>query len=75
MYFSVSKEEPEEPKLMTTKVNLIGVLYTVKLALHYFYWQHAQNKGLDQVLILSRSMAGYLTIPGALEYGASKSAI
>ena len=52
----------------------MGVLYTVKLALHYFRRQHALNKGepLDQVLILQGSLAGYLDLPGAVQYAASK---
>jgi len=70
----VELEEPEEPKLNIINVNLIGVLYTIKLALHYFRRQHAQNKGdpLDQVLVLQGSLAGYLDLPGAIQYTASK---
>lgn len=70
----VEAEEPEEPKLNILNVNLIGVLYTVKLALHYFRRQHALNKGdpLDQVLVLQGSLAGYLDLPGAIQYTASK---
>jgi NAD(P)-dependent dehydrogenase (short-subunit alcohol dehydrogenase family) len=56
------------------KVNLVGVLYTIKLALHYFRRQHAQNKEnpRDQLLVLQGSLAGYLDLPGALQYTATK---
>jgi len=67
-------EEPKEPKLNILNVNLVGVLYTIKLALHYFRRQNALNKGdpQDQVLVLQGSLAGYLDLPGAIQYGASK---
>ncbi|OAL34439.1 hypothetical protein AYO20_06282 [Fonsecaea nubica] len=71
---NVEAEEPEEPKLNILNVNLTGVMYTVKLALHYFRRQNALNKGapLDQVLILQGSLAGYLDLSGAVQYSASK---
>lgn len=50
-------------------MNLIGVSYTTKLARHYF------NKGdqsRDKVLILKASLAGYLDLPQAAQYNASK---
>lgn len=70
----VEDTDPEEPKLKIMNINLTGVLYTVKLALHYFRRQNASNKGgdLDQVLILQGSLAGFLAIPGAVEYSTSK---
>jgi len=72
--FPVESEEPQEPRLNILNVNLTGVLYTVKLALFYFRKQNAANKEkpLDQNLILQGSLAGYLDLPGALEYTASK---
>ncbi|KIW42312.1 uncharacterized protein PV06_05874 [Exophiala oligosperma] len=70
----VEDAEPEEPKLKILTVNLTGALYTVKLALHYFRRQNASNKGtdLDQVLILQGSLAGFIQLPEAVEYVASK---
>ncbi|KIV99232.1 uncharacterized protein PV09_09096 [Verruconis gallopava] len=62
-------EEPTKPELKIIQVNTIGVAYTVKLARHYF------NKGdqsRDKVLILKASLAGYLDLPGATQYNASK---
>lgn len=67
-------EEPEEPRLNVLGVNLTAVMYTTKLALHYFRRQNAMNRGepLDQVLVLQGSLAGYVGLPGAPQYQASK---
>ncbi|KIW12364.1 hypothetical protein PV08_09641 [Exophiala spinifera] len=74
--FSTNVEdiEPEEPKMKVISINLTGVLYTVKLALHYFRRQNASNTGddLDQVLILQGSLAGFIAIPRSVEYTTSK---
>ncbi|KAI1613928.1 glucose 1-dehydrogenase [Exophiala viscosa] len=71
---NVEEEDPEEPRLKTLDVDLVGVLYTIKLALHYFRRQNALSKGedLDQVLVIQGSLAGFLGLPGALQYSASK---
>jgi len=70
----VEAEEPEEPKLNVVNVNLVGVMYTIKLALHYFRRQNFLNKGeaLDQLLVLQGSLAGFIGLPGALQYQSSK---
>ena len=70
----VELDEPEEPRLNILNVNMVGVLYTVKLALFYFRKQHASNNGdlLDQNLILQGSLVGYLDLPGAIQYTSSK---
>ena len=48
---------------------MIGVIYTVKLAIHYL----ARNgEGNDRVLIMTASIAGYLDQPGSPQYCASK---
>ena len=49
-------------------------LYTMKLALHYFRRQYAQNPeaSKDQLLVLQASVAGYLDIPTSLQYSMSK---
>jgi len=71
---NVELEEPEEPKLDILRVNMIGALYTVKLALHYFRRQKALDTGSpkDALLVLQGSLAGYLDLPGSLQYGCSK---
>ena len=67
-------EEPEEPGLNILKVNGIGVLYTSKLALHYFRRQYQQDPDAskDQLLILQGSLAGYLDLRGSVQYGFCK---
>jgi len=75
VYFTnIEEEEPSEPKFNVLQVNLIGVMYTVKLALHYFRRQNAAAKGepLDQLLVLQGSLAGFLGLPGALQYNGAK---
>jgi NAD(P)-dependent dehydrogenase (short-subunit alcohol dehydrogenase family) len=68
------EEDPAEPELNVLNINGIGALYTVKLALHYFRRQTAANKGgaKDQLLVLQGSLAGYLDLPGAVQYGFTK---
>ncbi|KEF51069.1 uncharacterized protein A1O9_12885 [Exophiala aquamarina CBS 119918] len=77
-YTDVTKE-PEKPSLNILDVNLTGALYTIKLALHHFRKQHAEASAGVSVrnhdLIIQGSLAGYLDLPGALEYSASKFAM
>lgn len=61
--------EPEEPSLSIVKVNLLGVHYTAKLALHYLSKNTAAT---DRLLVMTASLAGYLDMVGAPQYGASK---
>ncbi|KIW29292.1 uncharacterized protein PV07_05117 [Cladophialophora immunda] len=68
----LSLDEPEEPKLNVLAVNLVGALYTIKLALFYFRKQGLNGQGQDQNLILQGSVAGYIDFPGAPQYTASK---
>src|SRR6187402_2603874 len=77
MIVLVTLYEPEEPSLNILNVNMVGVLYTVKLALFYFRKQSAasENRQLDQNLIFTGSMAGYIDVPGAPQYTASKYAL
>lgn len=62
-------DEPTEPALKTVKINYIGVLYTTKLALHYFA---KQDESRDKCLIIKGSLASYLDLPGGIEYQSSK---
>ena len=68
-------EDPVEPNLSILNINLVGVLYTTKLALHYFRRQHEKNKDVDQVLIMQGSLAGYIDLPGSMQYASSKYAL
>ena len=54
------------------KTNLIGVLYTSQLALHYFRSQPIEE-GRDRCLILGGSITAYTDLPGAVPYQAAKS--
>ncbi|KAJ5363634.1 uncharacterized protein N7496_009347 [Penicillium cataractarum] len=71
------QEELEEPALKIVNINLIGVFYTIKLALHCFRRQHAAQLQpmQDTLLVLQGSMGGYLEAAATLEYCASKFAL
>ncbi|KAJ5698416.1 adam [Penicillium macrosclerotiorum] len=66
---------PEKPDLATIDVNLVGTLYTSKLALHYFIKQNGQQPSESQedtCLILIGSGAAFLDCPRAPQYCATK---
>lgn len=63
--------EPTEPKLAILQVNLIGVMYTLKLAMHYFRVQ-PEAPGRDRCFIFKGSIAGLLDQPGTWQYCAAK---
>lgn len=73
--------EPLQPDLKILDTNLVGCLYTTKLALHHFARQDeapsagAATTTADRCLILMSSIAGYCEQPGAPVYGASKHGI
>ena len=71
----IEKDEPSEPKLQVTHVNIVGVLFTTKLALWYFRKQNTSGAKKDQCLVLQGSVTGYVDIHGAPQYTASKFAI
>jgi NAD(P)-dependent dehydrogenase (short-subunit alcohol dehydrogenase family) len=66
-------EDPNEPDLRITQINLTGVLYTTKLALHYF--SKSPSPPTEKCLILKSSLAGYVNIPSAPCYQSSKFAV
>lgn len=66
--------EPVKPDLTILETNLIGVMYTTKLALHYFS-RHYEFPGRDGCLIVTSSLAGYVDHNGATQYSAAKSGI
>ena len=71
----IEKAEPDKPKLQVTDVNVVGVLFTTKLALWFFRKQNADGARQDQCLILQGSVTGYVDIYGAPQYTASKFAV
>jgi NAD(P)-dependent dehydrogenase (short-subunit alcohol dehydrogenase family) len=62
--------DPEEPDLKILNVDLIGVLYTAKCAMHY--WHFDSRPPEDKCFIIKSSLAGYLAVPGATQYSVSK---
>ncbi|KAK4626875.1 5'-hydroxyaverantin dehydrogenase [Fulvia fulva] len=62
--------EPLEPDLTCVDINLKAVLYTVKLATHY--WREPPKEGQDRSLILTASLAGYWDHTAKTQYGATK---
>lgn len=62
----------KKPNLTTIDVNIIGVLYTVKLGLYYL--QDNPSKGLKSLVLLG-SMSSFFGIPAAALYSASKHAM
>jgi NAD(P)-dependent dehydrogenase (short-subunit alcohol dehydrogenase family) len=71
----LEKAEPDKPKLQVTDVNVVGVLFTTKLALWYFRKQNANGTKQDHCLVLQGSVTGYVDIHGAPQYTASKFAV
>ncbi|KAI5450289.1 hypothetical protein NCC49_003200 [Naganishia albida] len=73
--FTYDPSGPQKPDLTIIDVNINGVLYTTKLATHYFISQNGEKeseKQEDTCLVLISSGAGYLDCPRAPQYQASK---
>jgi NAD(P)-dependent dehydrogenase (short-subunit alcohol dehydrogenase family) len=64
--------DPVQPKLKVLNVNLIGMFYTAKLAMHYLPKQPAVGTARDRCLIMTASMSGYLDHAGEPQYNSSK---
>lgn len=62
---------PVKPDLSILETNLIGVMYTTKLALHYFSRQ-PEGPARDRSLIITSSIAGYVDHNGAPQYSSAK---
>jgi short-subunit dehydrogenase len=66
-------EDVPAADLTTLDVNLTGIIFTTKLALHHF---HRNHEGGDKHLLFVGSMASFCSSPGILVlYTASKHAI
>ena len=75
MILSGSDQEPKKPDLTEIDIDLRGVLYTVKLAMHYFIKQNGTEPSPDQedtCLVLVGSGAAYLDVPRMPQYCSSK---
>ncbi|KAI1353649.1 15-hydroxyprostaglandin dehydrogenase [Xylaria sp. FL0043] len=69
-------DEPEEPRLKVLDVNLLGVVYSVKLALHYMQRNAPDaTTGSRGSIICTASNVGLYPFPPAPLYAASKHAV
>ncbi|OAL34483.1 hypothetical protein AYO20_06326 [Fonsecaea nubica] len=64
-------DEPVKPQLKIVNIDLLGVMYTMKLARHYFV-KHPLDASHDRCLIVNASLVGFLDVPGIPQYMASK---
>lgn len=67
--------DPVKPDLSIIDVNIYGVLYTVKLSLHYFVKQNGTVPSPDQedtCLVLIGSGAAFLDCPRGPQYSSTK---
>lgn len=68
------EEQVTAPDLLIINVNLVGVLYTLKLAKHFFL-KNPPGSNRDRCFIAFSSAAGYQDIPGGPMYQATKFAV
>ncbi|KAK7942915.1 uncharacterized protein PG986_012028 [Apiospora aurea] len=68
------EDEPSQPNLKTLDVNLTGVVYTVKLAIHYMARNQPANDSRGAI-ICTASNAGIYPFPVAPLYAASKGGV
>ncbi|KAL2005209.1 hypothetical protein VTN00DRAFT_2419 [Thermoascus crustaceus] len=64
-------EEPVKPDLRIVNIDLISVMYTMKLARHYFM-KHPFGPEHDRCFIMTASIVGFVDSPGIPQYTASK---
>ncbi|TVY17128.1 5'-hydroxyaverantin dehydrogenase [Lachnellula arida] len=62
---------PIKPDLRIIDINLIGTVYTCKLAMHYFRRQPLEASR-DRCLVIKASIAAYADQPGSPQYNVSK---
>ncbi|KAH0842477.1 short chain dehydrogenase/reductase family oxidoreductase [Fonsecaea pedrosoi] len=63
-------DEPVKPQLKIVNIDLLGVMYTMKLARHYFV-KHPLDASHDRCLIVNASLVGFLDVPGIPQYVAT----
>ncbi|KAJ5718368.1 hypothetical protein N7488_004014 [Penicillium malachiteum] len=64
-------EAPVKPKLNIVNVNLIGTMYTWKLAVHYFRKQ-PDTEDRDRCFIITGSLVAWIDSPANWQYTSSK---
>ncbi|KAH7020500.1 15-hydroxyprostaglandin dehydrogenase [Ilyonectria destructans] len=73
---ALGEETPSKPRLQTLDVNLTGVIYSVKLAIHYMQKNTVQADSPSRGLIIcTASNAGIYPFPVAPLYAASKAGV
>ncbi|KAJ9132262.1 15-hydroxyprostaglandin dehydrogenase [Pleurostoma richardsiae] len=73
---AVEDDIPAEPQLKAINVNLIGVIYSIKLAVHYMNKNRTEgSNGLKGSIICTASNAGLYPFPVAPLYAASKAGV
>ena len=73
--FAYNPDGPQKPDLKIIEVDINGVMYTAKLAGHYFISQNGKEESESQedtCLVLISSGAGYLDCPRAPQYQTAK---
>ncbi|CAK7234831.1 hypothetical protein SBRCBS47491_009082 [Sporothrix bragantina] len=76
--FNGPDKAPQKPDLSILDINMYGVLYSTKLALHYFMSQNGVTPSPaqeDTCLILISSGAGFLDVPRSPQYCNTKSRV
>ncbi|PSR99263.1 hypothetical protein BD289DRAFT_479638 [Coniella lustricola] len=68
-------EEPQEPGLRILNVNLDGVVYSVKLAIHYMNKNQPSSNGSRGSIITTASNAGLYPFPVSPIYAAAKAGV
>lgn len=69
----MEREEPPRPGFRALEVNLLGVMYSCHLAMHFLPGNGWSGEGIgDRHVLLVGSVASLLPIPGLVQYGASK---
>ena len=68
---TIESVEPVKPDLKILETNEIGVIYTTKLAFHYFN-QQPETAERERCLIMTASLAGFMDLPGNPQYNMSK---
>lgn len=65
------QDRPTKPDMRTLNIDLIGVLYTTRIALWYFYNDKREQPGLRSIAFTG-SMSSFYGANFAVEYGAAK---
>lgn len=63
--------DPIKPSLNILQINLVGVIYTAKLAMFYLPKQ-PEGEGRDRCLLMTASLAAYVDLTVSPQYSASK---